>query len=73
MEKPDQNLYTLIQSISEAINALQQTLAQLLPTAGATVVATATAGTDGAPPAQVAGYLTVTVAGAPYKLPLYKV
>jgi hypothetical protein len=39
--------------------------------AGMTLTASATAGTNGAPPDQVSEYLTVYVNGTEYKLPLY--
>lgn len=66
-----QRLMAALENGVKALGNLQQTIAALFPQAGASVVTTATAGTDGAPPAQVAGYLVITVNGQPFKVALY--
>lgn len=52
---------------------LQITSAGLVAYQNATLAATATAGTNGAPPAQVSGYLEVVVNGTTVKIPYYNV
>lgn len=60
-----------LQSGIQAINRLEETIAAVFPRTTATS-ATATIGTSGAPPAQVAGYLTVLHPdGTSVKVPYY--
>lgn len=57
----------------QQMGQLIQTLSQIFPIGGATS-ASATTGASGAPPAQVAGYLAVTLPnGTAVKVPYYNV
>ena len=64
------DILTTLKNGVVAINAMVTALGRIFPQSGATAT-TATAGTHGAPPAQVAGYLEVTVNGAVQKIPYY--
>jgi len=56
---------------NEMLTAAAPTVAAAQVGLGSTVATTATAGTNGAAPAQVAGYLIINVAGTVQKVPYY--
>ncbi|HZT51700.1 MAG TPA: hypothetical protein VFA22_07200 [Stellaceae bacterium] len=60
-----------IKQLAQNTTAIQAALQAVFPQASGSVATSATAGTHGAPPAQVAGYLTITISGTTYKVPLY--
>jgi hypothetical protein len=55
----------------QALNALNKTASTLFPSASASLATTATAGTNGAPPSQVAAYIVVKVGNTTLKVPGY--
>lgn len=64
------DVLTAMQNAVTAINTLNQTLASVFPQASASVTHSATAGADTLP-ANPSGFLTITVSGVTYKVPLY--
>lgn len=64
------DLFAAMQNAVTAINALNQTLAAAFPQADAAVTSTATGG-GATLPANPEAFLTVTVSGESYKIPLY--
>ena len=65
------DLITNVKRAVQSLNNLTTTLANVFPSSAGTTAPTATAGTNGAPPAQVAKYLNVSVGGQSFKVPLY--
>lgn len=66
------DLLTAVQNAVTAINTLNQTLAATFPQADAGITHSATAGGDTLP-ADPSGFLTVTLNGQAFKVPLYDV
>lgn len=67
----DQALLAAAQNLVRAVNGLNETLSDVFPIGGATSTS-ANAGSAGAPPAQVLGYLAVTLPdGTAVKIPYY--
>lgn len=64
------DLFSSMQQAVQAINALNQTLAAVFPQAGASITHSASVGGD-VLPAAPAGFITVTLSGAAYKIPIY--
>jgi hypothetical protein len=64
------DLFSAVQQAVQAINTLNQTLAAAFPQADAAVTHSATAGGDTLP-ANPSGFLTITLDGVAYKVPLY--
>lgn len=64
------DLFTSLQQAVQAINTLNQTLAATFPQADAAITHTATAGGDTLP-ADPSGFLSITLNGVAYKVPLY--
>lgn len=56
--------------IPQAINSIGIIIKAIFPQ-GSSVTTSATAGSNGAVPAQVAGYLVITQNGVTYKVPLF--
>lgn len=63
-------LSTLKQGV-QAIGNLASVLGKVFPSSAGTTAPSATAGTNGAVPAQVAQYLNVSVNGQSFKIPLF--
>jgi hypothetical protein len=61
----------ILQQLVLAVNALNMTASRLFPSASASLATTATAGTHGAPPAQIADYIVVKVGNTMLKVPGY--
>lgn len=59
-----------IQSGTQAINALNQTLNKIFPISTSSITSTASAGTSTLP-ATPQAFLNITVNGTAYKIPLY--
>ena len=60
-----------LQQLVQALNALNKTASTLFPSASGSPAPTTTAGTNGAPPAQVADYIVVKVGNTTRKVPGY--
>lgn len=67
------DLIGLVRATLQSLNNLSSTLGKVFPQWNGTTATTATAGTNGALPAQVAGYLVVVnpVTGASVRIPFY--
>lgn len=65
-----EDVLSALQNAVTAINRLNQTLEAAFPQANAAVTTSATAGAQTLP-ANPSGFLTVTVSGSAYKVPLY--
>lgn len=64
------DLNTTLQLANQNMSKLIQTIMAAFPQAGAAITHSATAGSDTLP-ATPAGFLTVTVSGVAFKVPLY--
>lgn len=68
-----ESVLTVLKQIMIGVNGLNSSIKSVFPQMTGTTI-TATTGVNGAPPAQVVGYITVTLpSGASAKIPYYNV